>query len=57
MIDRRVAGMVLMVLGSVAACYWGIEKPAGLVGQLGAFALCFALFAGGLWLWVWKGRR
>ena len=57
MIDRRVAGVVLVVLGAVCACYWGIERPASFVGQLIAYFFCLGVFGGGLWLLMWKGRR
>ena len=57
MIDRGVAGIVLMVLGAICACYFGLFSPANFVGQLGAYGLSFALVAGGVWLWMRRGHR
>ena len=57
MIDRKVAGMVVMVIGAVCACYWGIHQPEGFAGQLAAFFFSLVVFGGGLWLWMRKGVR
>jgi hypothetical protein len=57
MIDRGVAGIVLMVLGAICTCYFGVFKPAEVGEQMLVYALSFALIAGGVWLWMRKGHR
>ena len=56
MIDRGVAGIVLMVLGSICACYWGVFRPAGFGGQLAVFFLCVLMFGAGVWFWMRRSR-
>lgn len=57
MIDRGVAGIVVMVIGAVCACYFGLHAPAGFVGQVAAFFFSIAVLGGGVWLWMRRGVR
>jgi hypothetical protein len=57
MIDRGVAGMVLMVIGAICACYWGVFRPAGFGGQLAAFFFCVIVFGAGVWLFMRRSYR
>lgn len=57
MIDRGVAGVVLMVLGTICACYFGVFKPATFAGQLLTYAISFALIAAGVWFFMRKRHR
>ena len=56
MIDRGVAGMVLMVIGAICACYWGVFRPVGFAGQLAVFFLCVLIFGAGVWFWMRRSR-
>jgi hypothetical protein len=56
MIDRGVAGIVLMVLGAICACYFGVFGPAGFAGQVVAYFFCLVVFGGGVWLWLRRSR-
>lgn len=54
---RILGGILLIVGGVVSVGYLTLYPPVGLAAELIDYGIGFALFAGGFWLILNRGRR